>query len=122
MDLSREFWGQCVAVGDSDSILLGGREWRGDQSLSDGEGAAHFDLRDCSDGDFGPSLDVDRLAGDLDRIPDSDTPCDPGWMAGDSVLGRVFGGRGDSRRRGDIFLQGDAFQNIYLREVGVRRE
>jgi hypothetical protein len=67
-------------------------------------------------------LDVDRLAGDLKRTPDSDTPRDPGLKVVDSVLGHAFDARDDSWPRGDIFLQGGAFQNIYLREVAVRRE
>ena len=153
-DLSREFWGRCAAVGDSDSILWGGRDWRdgaglnlqfrgrcvvgrdsvpilwggrdwtddAGRSLSDLRGAAHFVYWDYSDDDFDPSLDVAQWAGDLKPIPDSDNPRDPGLRVGDSVLGRVFGGRDDSRRRGDIYFPGGAFQKIYLRKVAVRRE
>jgi hypothetical protein len=113
------FWDQCVGMGDSDSILWGGREWTDDQSLSDARSAAHFDFRDCLDGDFDPSLGVDRLAADLKSIPDSDIPRDLGLPVGGSALGRVFGGRGDSRRRGDIYFPDGAFQNIYLREVAA---
>ena len=109
-------------VGDSDSILWGDRERRDGWSLSAGEGAAHCDFRDCWDGDFDPTWDVDRLAGDLKRTPDSDIPRDPGLKAVDSVLGHAFDARDDSRRGGDIFLQGAASQNIYLREVAARRE
>jgi hypothetical protein len=111
--LSLQFWRRRAVVGDSDSILWGDRDWRDDRSLSDAEGAAHFDFPDCSDGDFDPSLGVDRLAGDLKAIPDSDILRDPGLMGGDSVLDRAFGGRGDSRRRGDIYFPDAAFQNIY---------
>src|ERR1700736_6227209 len=104
-------------MGDSDSICWGGREWRDDQALSDREGAAHFDFPDCSAGDFDPSLDVDRLAGDLMRIPDSDIPRDPGLMVGDSVLGHAFCAKDEVQRRGDIYLPDAAFQNIYLQAV-----
>jgi hypothetical protein len=150
--LSLQFWGRCAAGRDSVPISWGDREWRDDanlslqflrlravgrdsdstlwggrelwdgRSLSDREGAAQFDFPDCSDGDFDPTLDVDRLAGDLKSIPDSDIPRDPGLLVGDSVLGHAFGGRDDSRRRGDIYLPDAAFRNIYLREVAVWRE
>ena len=120
-DRSPVFWSRCAA-GDSDSILWGGREWTDDQSLSDARSAAHFDFRDCSDGEFDPSLDVDRLAADLKSIPDSDIPRDPELRVGGSVLGHAFGGRDDSQRRGDIYFPGGAFQNIYLRAVAVWRE
>jgi hypothetical protein len=90
--------------------------------LSDGEGAARFDFSDCSDRDFDPTLDVDRLASDLDRIPDSDIPRDPGLLAGGWALGHAFGTRDEVRRRGDIYLPAAAFQNIYLREVVVWSE
>jgi hypothetical protein len=119
---SLEFWGRWAAGRDSDSILWGDREWRDDWSLSDGEGAARFDFPGYSVRDFGSTLDVDRLASDLKPIPDSDIPRDPGLLAGDSVLGHAFGGRDDSRRRGDIYFPGVGFQNIYLREVAVWRE
>jgi len=120
-DLSLQFWRRRAVVGDSGSILRGDREWTDDQSLSDVRGAAHFDVRDCWDGDFDPTWDVDRLAGDLKPIPDpdSDIPRDPGLRVDGSVLGRAFGGRDDSRRRGDIYFPGGAFQNIYLPEVAV---
>ena len=121
-DLSLGFWGRLVVGRDSGSILPGGRGRRNDWNLSDGEGAAHFDFRDCSDGDFDPSLNVDRLAGDLKRIPDSDIPRDPGLMVGGSVLGHAFGVRDDSRRRVDIYLPDAAFQNIYWRDVAAWRE
>jgi hypothetical protein len=85
-------------------------------------GAALFDFPGCETLDFAPTLDVHPLAADLKRIPDSDSPRDPGLRVGDSVLGRAFGGRDDSQRRGDIYFPGVAFQNIYLREVAVRRE
>ena len=113
------FWGQCVAMGDSGSILWGGRAWKDDLSLSAGEGAAHFDFPGCENRDFAPTLDVDRWAGDLKPIPDSDNPRDPGLRVDGSVLGRAFGGRDDSQRRGDIYFPGGAFQNIYLREVAA---
>jgi hypothetical protein len=93
-----------------------------DQSLSDVRGAAHFDFPGCENRDFAPTLDVDPLAGDLKRVPDSDNPHDPGLRVDGSVLGRAFGGRDDSQRRVDIYFPGGAFQNIYLREVAVRRE
>jgi len=93
-----------------------------DQSLSDVRGAAHFDFPGCENRDFAPTLDVDPLAGDLKRVPDSDNPHDPGLRVDGSVLGRAFGGRDDSQRRGDICFPGGAFQNTYLREVAVRRE
>ena len=121
-DRSLVFWGQCVAMCDSGSILWDGREWTDDQRLSDVRGAAHFDFRGCENRDFAPTLDVDPLAADLNLIPDSDIPRDPGLMVDGSVLGRAFGGRDDSRRRGDIYFPGRAFQNIYLREAAVRRE
>jgi hypothetical protein len=105
---------------DSDSIYSGDPDWRGGWSLS--EGAAHLDFRDCSAGDFDPSLDVGQLAGDLKRIPDSDIPRDPGLMVGGSVLGHAFGAQDDYRRRDDIYLLGVASQNIYLWEVAVWRE
>jgi hypothetical protein len=120
--LSLQFWRHRAVAGGSDSILWGDRDWTDDGSLSDAEGAAHFDFRDCWDGDFDPSLGVDRLAGDLKAIPDSDILRDPALMVGDSVLGRAFGGPDDSRRRSDIYFPEAAFQNIYLREVAVRRE
>jgi len=107
---------------DSDSILRGGRDWRDDWSLSDGEGAAHFDFPGCENRDFAPTLDADPLTGDLKRIPGSDNPRDPGLLVGDSVLGHAFGARDEVRRRGDIYLPDAAFQNIYLREVAVWRE
>jgi hypothetical protein len=133
--LSLQFWGRCAAGRDSVPIWWGDRERTGDwsltyyarrqidgRSLSDGEGAAQFDFPDCSDGDFDPTLDVDRLAGDRKSIPDSDIPRDPGLLVGDSVLGHAFGGRDDSRRRGDIYLPDAAFRNIYFREVAVWHE
>jgi hypothetical protein len=116
---SLPFWDLRAAVDDSDSILWAGRDWRDDWSLSDGEGAAHFDFPCYSNGDFDPTWDVDRLAGDLKPIPDSDIPRDPGLLVGDSVLGHAFGARDDSRRLGDIYLPDAAFRNIYLREVAV---
>jgi hypothetical protein len=91
-------------------------------SLSDGEGAAQFVFPDYPVGDFDPSLGVDRLAGDLKPIPDSDNLRDPGLTVGDSVLGHAFGGWDDSCRRGDFCLPGGAFQNIYLREAAAGRE
>jgi hypothetical protein len=109
-------------MGDFGSTLRGGRDWTDDQSLSDVLGAGHFVFRDWFGDDFDPSLDVDQWAGDLKPIPDSDNPRDPGLRVGGSVLGHAFGGRDDSRRRGDIYFPGGAFQNIYLREVAVRRE
>jgi len=116
------FWDQCVAMGDSDSILWGDRDWTDDQSLSDVRGAAHFDFPGCENRDFAPTVDLDQWAGDLKPIPDSDIPRDPELRVGGSVLGRAFGGRDDSQRRSDIYFPGGAFQNIYLREVAVRRE
>ena len=121
-DLSLQFWGRCAVGRDSGSILWGGLEWRGDWSLDDGKGAAHFDFPGCLDRDFDSTWGVDHLAGDLKAVPDSDILRDPGLMGGDSVLGRAFGGRGDSRRRGDIYFPDAAFQNIYLRAVAVWRE
>jgi hypothetical protein len=106
---------------DSGSTLLAGRSWRDERSLSDGLGAAHFVFRDWLGDDFDPSSDVDRLAGDLKPIPDSDNPRDPGLRVGGSVWGRASGGRDDSRQRGDIYFPGGAFQNIYLLEVVVQR-
>jgi hypothetical protein len=118
--VSLQFWDLCAVGRDSVPILWGGRDWRDDRSLSDAEGAAHFVFPGRSNGDFDPSLDVDQLAGDLKPpIPDSDIPRDPGLLVDDSVLGRVFGGRDDSRRRGDIYFPDAAFQNIYLREVAA---
>jgi hypothetical protein len=121
-DLRPQFWIQCAAVGDSGSILWGDRDWTDDQSLSDVRGAAQFDFPGCENRDFAPTLDVDQWAGDLKPIPDSDIPRDPELRVGGSVLGRAFGGRDDSQRRGDIYFPGGAFQNIYLREVAVRSE
>jgi hypothetical protein len=118
--LSLPFWDRRVAGRDFDSILWGGREWTDD--WNDRKGAAHFVFPDCSDGDFDPSLDVDRLAGDLKPIPDSDIPRDPGLLVGDSVLGHASCARDDSRQRGDIYLPDAAFRNIYLRKVAVCRE
>jgi hypothetical protein len=132
---SPEFWDRWVVDRDSDSILWGGPDWRGDLSLTyrarpkidapslrGGKGAAHFDFPDCSDRDFDPTLDVDRLAADLEPIPDSDIPRDPGLLAGGSVLGRASGVRDGPRRGDDFYLPGVAFQNIYLREVVAWRE
>ena len=121
-DLSLEFWELRVVDRDSDSILRGGREWQDDGSLSDGEGAAHFVFPNYPDGDFDPGLDVDRLAGDLKRIPGSDSPLDPGLLVGGSVLGHAFGARDEVWRRGDIYLPDAAVQNIYLRGVASSRE
>jgi hypothetical protein len=90
--------------------------------LSDGEGAARFVFPDYSDRDFDPTLDADRLASDLKRIPDSDIPRGPGLLAGGWALGHAFGARDEVRRRGDIYLPDAAFQNIYLREVVVWSE
>jgi hypothetical protein len=119
-DLSPQFSDLCAVMGDSVPILWGDRGLRGDWSLNDGEGAAHFVFPDCLNGDFDPSLDVDQLAGDLKPpIPDSDIPRDPGLLVGDSVLGHAFGARDDSQRRGDIYLPDVAFQNIYLQEVAA---
>jgi hypothetical protein len=119
---SLQFWRHRAAVGDSDSILWGDREWMDDWSLSDGEGSAHFDFRDCWDGDFDPTWDVDRLAIDRKPIPDSDIPRDPGLRVDGSVLGRAFGAWGDSLQPDDIYLPDAAFQNIYSRGVEVWRE
>jgi len=119
---SLAFWGRCVAMGDSDSIWWGGREWTADQVLSDVRGAAHFDFPGCENLDFAPTLDADPLMGDLKLIPDSDIPRDPGLRVDGSVLGHAYGERDDSQRRGDIYFPDGAFQNIYLREVAVRRE
>ena len=120
---------------DSGSILWGDPDWRGDWSLTyrarqkidapslhGGKGAARFDFPDCSDRDFDPTLDVDRLAADLEPIPDSDIPRDPGLLVGDSVLGRASGVRDGPPRRDDFYLPDVAFQNIYLREVVAWRE
>jgi hypothetical protein len=109
-------------MGDSGSILWADLGRTDEQSLSDVMGAAHFDYPGCENLDFAPTLDVDPLAGDLKLIPDSDIPPDPGLRVDGSALGRAFGGRDDSQRPVDIYFPGGAFQNIYLREVAVRRE
>jgi hypothetical protein len=54
------FWGQCVALDDSDSILSGDLDSTDDQSLSDVRGAAHFDFPGCAHRRFASTLDVDR--------------------------------------------------------------
>lgn len=125
----------CFVSRDFGPILWGDQNWRhdwnltcfalrkiDDAGLNDGEVAAHFDSPSDSDRDFEPSLQVDRLASDLRRIPDSDIPRGPGWWVGDLVLGHVFGERTAPPLRGDIYAPDSAFQNIYLREVAVRRE
>jgi hypothetical protein len=63
--------------------LWGDLDWTDDQSLSDVRGVAHFDFPGCENRDFGPTLDVDPLAGDLNLIPDSDIPRDPGLRVDD---------------------------------------
>ena len=120
---------------DSGSILSADQNYRDDLNLTcfalrqidapnlgDGEDVAQFDSPGDLGRDFDPTLDVDRLASDLKVIPDSDSLPDPGLLVGDSVLGHAFGGRDDSRRRGDIYLPDAAFRNIYLREVAVWHE
>jgi hypothetical protein len=114
---------------DSGSILSADQNYRDDlnltcfalpqidaPSLGDGEDVAQFDSPGDLGRDFDPTLDVDRLAADLEPIPDSDIPRDPGLPVGDSALGHASG------VRDDFYRPDAAFQNIYLREVAAWRE
>src|ERR1700732_935007 len=105
-DLSLEFWDLRAVGRDSGSILWGDQNWRDDPnlmcfalrqidapSLGDKVGVAQFDSPGDLDRDVDPSLDVDCLTSDLKPISDSDSPRDPGWLVGDSVLGHAFGAR-----------------------------